>query len=69
VTPVDTTAAGDAFTAGLSMAKAERKPLVEVACWGNAAGVLATTKLSAQPSLPNREAVIELLERGRMLIK
>ena len=61
VTPVDTTAAGDAFVAGFAVALAEGRSLAEAVRWGNAAGALATTKLGAQPSLPTRRAVEGLL--------
>jgi ribokinase len=64
VTPVDTTAAGDAFVAGFAVALAEGKALAEAARWGNAAGALATTKMGAQPSLPTRRAVEQLLTGG-----
>lgn len=64
VTPVDTTAAGDAFMAGLAVALAEGNPLAEAVRWGNAAGALATTKMGAQPSLPCRAAVEMLLAEG-----
>ncbi len=57
VTPVDTTAAGDAFVGGFAVALAEGQSLAEAVRWGNAASVLATTKLGAQPSLPTRQAV------------
>jgi ribokinase len=57
VTPLDTTAAGDAFVGALAVALAEGRPLVEAVRWGNAAGALATTRLGAQPSLPNRREV------------
>jgi ribokinase len=63
VTPVDTTAAGDAFVAGFSTALAEDKSLVEAVHWGNAAGALAATKLGAQPSLPTRQALEKLLQK------
>jgi ribokinase len=63
VSPVDTTAAGDAFVAGFSVALAEGKPLAEAVRWGNAAGALAATKLGAQTSLPDRQALFELLHR------
>jgi ribokinase len=65
VTPVDTTAAGDAFVGALATALAEGRPLAEAIRWGNAAGALATTQLGAQTSLPTRPAVEALLERGR----
>jgi ribokinase len=64
VTPVDTTAAGDAFVGGFAAALAGGEPLTEAVRWGNAAGALATTKLGAQPSLPTRRAVETLLARG-----
>jgi len=61
ISPVDTTAAGDAFVAGLGTAVAEGKSLADAIAWGNAAGALAATRLGAQPSLPTREAVERLL--------
>ena len=64
VTPVDTTAAGDAFVAGFAVALAEGKPLAEAVPWGNAAGALATTKLGAQSSLPTRRALETFLAEG-----
>jgi ribokinase len=61
VTPIDTTAAGDAFVGGFGTALAEGKSLADAIYWGNAAGALAATQLGAQPSLPNRVAVEKLL--------
>jgi ribokinase len=61
VSAVDTTAAGDAFVAGFAVSLAEGKSLSEAVRWGNAAGALATTKLGAQPSLPTRQEVENLL--------
>lgn len=61
VTPVDTTAAGDAFVGGLAVALAEGQPLPEAVRWGNAAGALAATKLGAQPSLPDRAVLQAML--------
>jgi ribokinase len=66
VKPVDTTAAGDAFVAGLAVALAEGRGLSEAVRWGNAAGGLATTKLGAQPSLPTRGALERLLSDGSL---
>ncbi|MBT3273317.1 MAG: ribokinase [Spirochaetales bacterium] len=51
---VDTTAAGDAFTAGMSLRYLETGDIKQAIRFGNAAGSLAVTKLGAQPSLPNR---------------
>ena len=64
VTPVDTTAAGDAFVGGLVVALAEGRALSEAVRWGNATGALATTKLGAQPSLPTRQELEALLSTG-----
>jgi ribokinase len=64
VTPVDTTAAGDAFVGGFAVALAEGRPLAEAVQWGNAAGALATTRLGALPSLPTRQDLGGLLTTG-----
>lgn len=49
---VDTTGAGDAFTAGLAYGLALRWPLARAARFGNAVGALAIRRLGAQASLP-----------------
>jgi len=54
---VDTTAAGDAFVAGLAVALGEGRPLVQAAQFANAVGALAVTKQGAQPGMPWREEV------------
>jgi len=64
VTPVDITAAGDAFVGGFAVALAEGRSLTDAVHWGNAAGALAMTKLVAQPSLPIRRAVEALIAQG-----
>lgn len=61
ITPIDTTAAGDAFVGGLAVALGEGKPLVEAIRWGNAAGALAATRLGAQTSLPYRAELLAML--------
>jgi ribokinase len=61
VKPVDTTAAGDAFVGCLGAALAEGRTLEEAMRWGSAAGALSTTKKGAQPSLPQRKEVEDLL--------
>jgi ribokinase len=58
---VDTTAAGDAFVAGLSVGLGVGMSLVEAAKLGNAAGALAVTKLGAQPAIPTRSEVNNFL--------
>ncbi len=64
VTPIDTTAAGDAFVAGFAVASADGQPLDEAVRWGNAAGALAASRFGAQPSLPTRQEVERLLSQG-----
>ena len=54
---VDTTAAGDAFTAALAVFQAEGKSLREAVALANRAGALAATRLGAQPSMPTRAEV------------
>ena len=62
---VDSTAAGDAFTSALAVARALDMPMPETLRMANAAGALCCTKLGAQPSLPTRRAVERLLSRHR----
>jgi ribokinase len=57
VDAVDTTGAGDAFTAGLAVALAEGKTLEQATRLANLAGALSATKPGAMPSLPSREEV------------
>lgn len=61
VRAVDTTAAGDAFNAGLAVALARGADLVDAVRYANACGALAATKLGAQPSLPTGAEVERLL--------
>jgi ribokinase len=58
---VDTTAAGDAFVAGLAVGLAEGVGLVEAARLGNAAGAIAVTRLGAQPAMPRRAEIERIL--------
>ena len=51
---VDTTAAGDAFTAALAVALCEGHSLQEATRWGVSAGSLACTRFGAQPAMPSR---------------
>jgi ribokinase len=60
VTPVDTTGAGDAFTAALTVALVEGMSSDKALRFACAAGALAATKAGAQPSLPDRDAVSSL---------
>jgi len=65
VDAVDTTAAGDAFTAALAVALADGDDLVDAVRFANAAGAVAVTRFGAQPSMPTRDEVERLVdERG-----
>jgi ribokinase len=63
VKAVDTTAAGDAFTAALTVALSEGRSLFDATKFANAAGALACTKFGAQPSMPTRQEVARFLRR------
>lgn len=54
VKTVDRTGAGDAFSAAVAVALAERRSLSEAGRLGAAAAALATTKVGAQAGLPRR---------------
>lgn len=62
ITPIDTTAAGDTFTAALGVFLAEGDALNTAIEGAIIAGALACTKLGAQPSLPYRQAVQTIRE-------
>lgn len=62
VTAVDTTGAGDTFTAALTLALAQARAPASALAFACAAGALATTKYGAQPSLPYREEVEALMK-------
>lgn len=62
ITPVDTTAAGDAFTAALGVARARGRSLSEAVRMANAAGAAACLKFGAQPSLPTQADIDAVLQ-------
>jgi ribokinase len=64
-TPVDTTAAGDAFAGALGASLARDASLTEALRRGLAAGALAVSVHGASPSLPTAEAVDALLTSQR----
>lgn len=64
---IDTTGSGDAFVAGLAVGLAEQQSLVDAAWLGAAAAAMKATRLGAQPGLPARHQVNELLARARAL--
>ncbi len=60
VDAVDSTAAGDAFTAALAVAWGEGRELVEAVRWASAAGAVAACRPGASSALPTRSEVDEL---------
>ena len=67
VDAMDTVGAGDAFCAALAVRLAEGADLTSALRFANAAGALACTRLGAEPSMPTRDAVEELLAKGVMV--
>ncbi len=64
VQAVDATGAGDAFTAALTVAIIEGQQPADALRFACAAGAAAASKAGAQPSLPFRNDVEALLNRG-----
>jgi ribokinase len=65
VDAVDSTAAGDAFTAALTAHYLRYQDLVQAVRYANAAGAVAVTRLGAQPSLPTGQQVRQFIrQRG-----
>ena len=65
VKPVDTTAAGDAFTAGFISGVLKGFSLIDAVRFGNCAGALTATKNGAQTSLPDYGSVKDLFSSGK----
>jgi sugar/nucleoside kinase (ribokinase family) len=65
VQAIDSTAAGDAFTAAMTAHYLRFGDLPQAVAYANAAGALTVTRLGAQPSLPTTREVQEFIrERG-----
>jgi len=58
---VDTTAAGDTFCGALAAALTRDEPMAAALRFASAAAALAVTRLGAQPSCPEREAILDFL--------
>ena len=65
VDTVDTTGAGDSYSAGVIYGWEEGFALEETATLSSALGALATTVYGAGLSLPKKEVVIEFLKNGK----
>ncbi len=62
VIPVDSTGAGDAFNGALAVGLASGMPHIDAVRFATTAGAAAVTRPGAQPSLPTRAEVEQLLE-------
>ncbi len=62
VKAVDTTAAGDCFTAAFTLALAEKKSCPEAIIFGQTASAIAVTRKGAQTSIPTREEVMSAIK-------
>jgi len=65
VKAVDATAAGDAFTAAMTVEYVKNDQIEEAVAFANVVGAITVTKLGAQPSLPDRTE-IEDYKRERL---
>ncbi|MEV4659227.1 ribokinase [Micromonospora sp. NPDC049301] len=61
---VDSTAAGDAFTAALAVGWGEGRDLVDAVRWASAAGAACVRRLGASVALPRRAEIDELYLPG-----
>ncbi|HEU4425702.1 MAG TPA: ribokinase [Pilimelia sp.] len=64
VQAVDSTAAGDAFTAALAVAWGEGREIVDAVRWACAAGAACVRRLGASSSLPRRDEIDELFSQA-----
>lgn len=65
VTPVDTTAAGDAFNGAFAVALMNGQGPLEAASWASAVAAISVTRAGAQASLPSGSEVDRFLEDCR----
>lgn len=63
VNAIDTTAAGDSFTAALTLEYLRnRKNIMDAAKYANAVGAIVASKSGAAPSIPTHDEVIEFID-------
>lgn len=67
VDAVDTTAAGDAFTAAMTVEYIKTGDVIKACRYANAVGAMVVTRAGAAPSIPRREDVLEFI-RSRELV-
>ncbi|MBQ7322349.1 MAG: ribokinase [Clostridia bacterium] len=63
-TVVDTTAAGDAFTAGLVLHYLKNGDMVKAAQYGNVVGAITVSRAGASTSIPSEAEVAKFIERN-----
>jgi|SRR5271156_4783697 len=61
VSPVDTTAAGDAFNGGFAVGLVKRMNPIESAGFASAVAAISVTRAGAQPSMPNLQEVEQFI--------
>jgi ribokinase len=66
VAAVDSVGAGDAFCGAFALALCEGREPGEAVRFGNAAGAISVTRRGAAASLPTREEVRQLVDRGEL---
>jgi ribokinase len=64
IAALDTVAAGDSFSAALTVALVEGQNPDDALNFACAAGAVAATRMGAQPSLPTRDEVLALQKKG-----
>lgn len=65
VQAIDTTAAGDAFNGAFAVGLAEGQAEIDAGCFATAAAACSVTRPGAQPSMPTRAEVEDLLHRHK----
>lgn len=65
VNAVDSTGAGDTFTAALGIALCEGKEITEAIRFANAAGAICVSRRGGQPSVPTKDEVLQFFAKNR----
>jgi ribokinase len=65
VTPMDTTAAGDAFNGALALSLASGEDIAAAIQFANQVASFSVTRMGAQSSLPTRDEIEEWMERNQ----